>query len=331
MLSERTLKSLLEDPAIAEISPDAIKARDLSKEEFYGWTLKKIADDMGWRNLDRGFTRLLEIASRGQYYYKLYSDEECRKDPDKEGVNIVHFPSDDKKADDKPYIFLVPGGGFVNVWNLTEGWPIARIFNELGYHVFILTYRVGVEATAVCAMEDMSKAFECIKTNRENFHVDPDRYITCGFSAGGYLICLWNTEKGYSAYGIDKPKACIPVYPVTSYRLMNEQKEDWYDGDKDSFARSGVGCTMEEACNSCFEIPLHVEGFPATAIFVSDKDELVNPRHSKNLAASLEKAGIPCRLEVGPDGGHGFADGEGMCMEGWPERAIRWIEKTVIS
>lgn len=331
MFSERTLKSLLEDPAIAEIAPDAIKKWDLSNEEYYEWTLKKIADDMGWRNLERGFTRLFEIASRGQYYYKLYSDEECRKDPDKKGVNLVHFPSDDKEADNRPYIFLVPGGGFVNVWNLTEGWPIARIFNELGYHVFILTYRVGVEATAVCAMEDMSKAFECIRTNRENFHVDPDRYITCGFSAGGYLICLWNTEKGYSAYGIDKPKACIPVYPVTSYRLMNEQKEDWYDGDKDSFARSGVGCTMEEACNSCFEIPLHVEGFPATAIFVSDKDELVNPRHSKNLAASLEKAGIPCRLEVGPDGGHGFADGEGMCMEGWPERAIRWIEKTVIS
>jgi acetyl esterase/lipase len=84
---------------------------------------------------------------------------------------------------------------------------------------------------------------------------------------------------------------------------------------------------MEEACNSCFEIPLHVEGFPPTAIFVTDEDDLVDPENSKGLAKALTQAGIPCRLEVGPTGGHGFADGEGMCMEGWPERAIGWWEQ----
>lgn len=82
--------------------------------------------------------------------------------------------------------------------------------------------------------------------------------------------------------------------------------EEWDEGeDKDEFARSGLGVDMETACNSFFEIP----------------------EHSKLLAAALEKANIPCRLEIGPTGGHGFADGVGMCMEGWPERAIRWFEE----
>ena len=104
--------------------------------------------------------------------------------------------------------------------------------------------------------------------------------------------------------------------------------EEWDEGeDKDAFARSGVGCSMKEACNSCFEIPLHTEGFPPTAIFAAAKDELVDPEHSRVLAKAIEEAGIPCRLEIGPEGGHGFADGEGMCMEGWPERAIRWWEQ----
>ena len=44
------------------------------------------------------------------------------------------------------------------------------------------------------------------------------------------------------------------------------------------------------------------------------------------IKACLEKNGIPCRLESGPTGGHGFADGTGMSMEGWPERAIDWFE-----
>ncbi len=44
MLKDRTLKSILEDPAIADIAPDAISKWDLSKEEFYHWTLREMAD-----------------------------------------------------------------------------------------------------------------------------------------------------------------------------------------------------------------------------------------------------------------------------------------------
>ncbi|MCR5178037.1 MAG: alpha/beta hydrolase [Lachnospiraceae bacterium] len=323
-MKDRTLKSLLEDPMIAEISEDAISKWDLSKEDFYDWTLQEIADKKGWGNLERGFTRLFDIASRGKYYYKLYSEEECAGAPQKSNTNFVFFPSDESAADNRPFILLVPGGGFVNVWSLTEGWPVARIFNELGYHVFILTYQICVPGAAVKDMDDMARALEIIKTYRDTFHVDPDSYITCGFSAGGYNVCLWNTEKGYRAYGLSKPQACFPIYPVTSYRIMDE--EDWDGTEKDDIAMDSVGCTIKEACDSCFEIPEHVEGFPPTAIFVAAQDELVNPDHSRKLAEALEKVQIPCMLEVGPSGGHGFADGVGMCMEGWPKRAINWYE-----
>ena len=324
MLMNKTLKALLEDPAIAEIAPDAISKWDLSKEEFYQWTLQEIADRMGWHILERGFARLFE-AAQGEYYYPLYTAEECQAAPEKKGWNLVWFPSRDKAADGRPFILLVPGGGFVNVWNMTEGWPVAQQYNDLGYHVFILTYQVGVEAAARKAMDDVARAMEIIRQHRDTFHVDPDKYITCGFSAGGYIVCLWNTEVGYRAFSIAKPQACFPIYPVTSYKLMDA--EEWDEGeDKDAFARSGVGCTMQEACSSCFEIPEHVEGFPPTALFLAAQDELVDPAHSRLLARALSDADIPCRLEIGPTGGHGFADGTGMCMDGWTKRAIDWYE-----
>lgn len=172
-------------------------------------------------------------------------------------------------------------------------------------------------------MDDMARAMSIIRQRKEAFQVDPDSYLTCGFSAGGYIVCLWNTEVGYQAFGLAKPKTCIPVYPVTSYRLLNTGEWD----NKDAFARAGVGCTMAEACNSCFEIPLHVEGFPPAAIFATEEDQLVDPEHSRTLARALDAAGIACRIEIGPTGGHGFADGTGMCMEGWIDRAIRWFEQ----
>jgi len=324
---EKTLKELLENPAIREIAPDAISKWDLTKEEFYNWTLQEIKEKKGWNTIGKGLAGLLQVANQGNYYHKLYSKEECVNHPERENANFVWFPCDDETADSRPFIFLIPGGGFVNVWNLTEGWPVAKIFNELGYHVFILTYQVCVEATAVKAMSDIARAMDIIRDNKEVFKVKPDEYITCGFSAGGYITCLWNTEVGYSKFGISKPMACFPIYPVTSYRLMDA--EEWDEGDdKDEFARSGLGVDMNTACNSCFEIPEHVEGFPITALFLTAEDELVDPEHSKKLAEALNKANIPCRLEIGPTGGHGFADGAGMCMEGWPERAIRWFEKS---
>ncbi|MCR4762474.1 MAG: hypothetical protein K5696_03000, partial [Lachnospiraceae bacterium] len=104
MLRNRTLKSILEDPMIAEIAVDAISMWDLSKEDLYNWTLQEIADQKGWCNLERGFTRLFDIASRGKYYYKLYSEEECVDAPQKRNTNIVFFPSDDSSADHRPFI-----------------------------------------------------------------------------------------------------------------------------------------------------------------------------------------------------------------------------------
>ncbi len=43
-------------------------------------------------------------------------------------------------------------------------------------------------------------------------------------------------------------------------------------------------------------------------------------------AKTLEKLHIPCRLEIGPEGGHGFADGTGTCIAGRTGRAVSWYE-----
>ena len=334
MLSDRTLRSILEDPLLADAAPDAILNMDIAGQEYYDWTLSEIGDRMGWRFLERGFARLYEAAARGNYRFRLYSADECEGAPEKERASIVYFPSDDPEADNRPFILIVPGGGCETVWNMNEGWPVGQRFNALGHHVFILTYQVGIDGTAVRAMDDISRAMEIIAARKEAFRVDPGRYITCGFSSGGYIVCLWNTEKGFRAFGLPEPEACFAVYPFVSYRIVDaldwdeedggdgEDGEDW---DKDDLARLGVGCTMEEACNSCFEIPLHVEGFPPTAVFAAEGDEMVV--QAKRLAEALEQAGVPCMTEIGPDGWHGFADGTGMCMEGWTERAVKWAEK----
>ena len=319
----KTLGELLSDPRIKLIAPDAIRNRDLSEEPIWDLTLADINERFFSSNIARGMDRLYAAAETGEWYYPLYSEIECTAEPARKNTNVVWFPSDDRRADDRPYILLVPGGGFVNVWNLTEGWPVAAQFNELGYHTFILTYQVeGNYALLEKNMEDFARALQLIAGNADKFHVQPDHYITCGFSAGGYLVCLWNTGKGYPMYQLPRPQAVFPVYPVTS--LKNRIR---YDGGNYTEAMRLYGCELQTASETDYEIPEHAEGFPPAAIFLATGDELVSPVNSKLLADALNKLKIPCMLEIGREGGHGFADGTGMCMNGWTERAVRWYEE----
>ena len=332
MIDERkTLEELLTDPLIAKIAPDAIRYMDLSKEAMWGKSLAQLREEHFGGDLSAGFDRLFRAAGTGEWYYPLYTEEECERNPDRKGVNLVWLPSDEEGADGRPFILLVPGGGFVNVWNLTEGWPVAAQFNRLGYHVFILTYQVaGRDHLLEQEMNDFARALRLVRDRADRFRVDWRRYITCGFSAGGYLVCLWNVpEKGYAFHGLPGPQAVFPVYPLVSWKQCLRDGEDGEDEEEEEDADSDfalLGCDVRTAAESAFEIPDHAEGFPPCAVFMTETDELVNPEHSRLLQQALKRLGIPCRLEAGPSGGHGFADGTGMCMAGWTERAVRWYE-----
>ena len=324
-----TLGSLLSAPEISPIAKDAIRNRDLSLEPLWHKTLRQLREEHFFSgDIGQGIHRLYQAARTGDWYYSLYSEEECREEEARRGVSLVWFPSDDPKADERPFILLVPGGGFVNVWNLTEGWPIAAQFNSYGYHVFILTYQVTGESRLLEKnLEDFSRALRLIRKEERHFHVKPELYITCGFSAGGYLISLWNTEKGYPFFGLPRPRASFPVYPLISLKLLVAC--DTPDSDTEEDRRRDLrlyGCSVWEAMNMAYEIPEHAEGFPPCAFFLAAGDELVSPEHSRTLARKLEALHIPCRLEIGPEGGHGFADGSGMCMAGWTKRAVDWYE-----
>lgn len=321
-----TLGEYLSDPRLEPIADKAIWKLDLTKEPMWNKTLGELWLERFGGEVAQGLDRLFAAERTGEWYYPLYSEAECKEDESRRGVNLLWLPSPESEASERPYVFLVPGGGFVNVWNLTEGWPVAAQFNALGYHVFILTYQVAAKDRGLArAMEDFDRAFRFIRANEAKFRVSWDKYVTCGFSAGGYLICLWNVpEKGHAAFGLPGPQASFPVYPVTSWKqcIHDAGGEAFEPGSNEAL----FGCDIETAAESPFEIPDHAQDFPPCAIFLAAQDELVSPEHSKRLAAALEKHGIPCRLEIGPTGGHGFADGSGMCMAGWAERAIRWFE-----
>ena len=63
-------------------------------------------------------------------------------------------------------------------------------------------------------------------------------------------------------------------------------------------------------------------------LYVAPLKSLINDQFGR-ISELCDEAGIPVYCEEGQGGYHGFAGGEGMNMEGWPERMIAWLEGLV--
>ena len=323
---EMSVKEILADPEIQEFVPGMVVNWDISKNyPYYDLPLEEAYQkEGGWNyeSLLSGMNKLLAEKRKGNGLIQLYTDEEIQADPKKAEARMVWFPSDDPKASEKPYIIVVPGGGYVNVWNISEGYPIAAHFNQLGFHAFILTYRVVGPKLLPAPTEDFAQALKVIKNHQEYFGVQWDNYLATGFSAGAHLISTWGMDNhGYSTYGMPKPAALFPIYAPISWKLCLE------DEDHDGFAISAIGMTVKEAAASDWNIDEHVENFPPSYIVCTEDDELVNPEHSRRLKRALDAAGVPAELEIGARGHHGFGEGRDADTWGWIERAAAFYEK----
>ena len=83
----KTLGELLDDPRISLIASDAIKNRDLRKEDTWNKTLLQLKEDGIRGDIALGLDRLYAAAETGDWYYPLYSEIEIA-----EGVRDLKLP-----------------------------------------------------------------------------------------------------------------------------------------------------------------------------------------------------------------------------------------------
>ena len=68
-----------------------------------------------------------------------------------------------------------------------EGEPVAMAYVARGFHSFVLTYSVGWEAGGFRPLQEVSWAIGYLREHAEQWNIDPEKIVTCGFSAGGHL------------------------------------------------------------------------------------------------------------------------------------------------
>lgn len=244
------------------------------------------ADDMVY-----GLRALSSHAKAGeQVYYEVYTEEEQKADPTKKTVGLYCLHGD--SSEKKPYILLFAGGGFSSVCTFCESLPVGEAFCELGYTVFMGSYRLtgvfGQAQDPKILAEDIAREISFINEHAEEWNLDTENYMIGGFSAGSWTAATWcDPRYGYEAYSMEKPAVYCSMYGIV---------EDYIDYT---------------------EVPAFIRFCKNDQYF---DDSLV-----EKYSAALTEKGIPCDFRI-VNCLHGFGLGTGTEAEGWVHEAEAFWE-----
>lgn len=155
-------------------------------------------------------TMLGKRAGGETIFYDIYTDEEKRKDPDKEDTGLFFFRGNPGAK----FAVINAGGGFAYVGAMHESFPHALELSKKGYNAFALVYRSG---GAQRACEDLARAISFIFSHADELQVDTKCYSLWGGSAGARMAAYLGSY-GPGEYGGDSlPRPGTVVMQYTGH------------------------------------------------------------------------------------------------------------------
>ena len=246
------------------------------------------------------------------------------------GAELSYYPASGENR--RKYVVICPGGGYVACSEDMEGRAVANEFNRLGYHAFVLRYRVGKECSGFQdPLQDLAEALYYIEMHTSKYKIYSGLYALCGFSAGGNLVGMFGTDKyGYPNYeGLKKPSAIIMGYPwisPTSQNTWNPVEAIYRTAINHSGATAFLGknYSIEDMCVNLWVTP----DYPRTYIMQGDSDSVLPVEDNGDLMeTALKENGVEYVYERCPGVDHGCGIAMGTSAEGWLDRAAAFEDR----
>ncbi len=200
-------------------------------------------------------------------------------------------------------IIVCPGGGYNILAIDLEGREVAQWLSSLGYHAFVLQYRVPKNKSG--AFQDAQRAIRTVKNLSEDYGYKDWMVGIMGFSAGGHLSArtatAFSTESYPAKDEIDafdpRPDYTALIYPAYLDDSPNRQLSE--------------DLSMNDDLPPIFIFGTADDGF--------GNDALV-------MAQSLRDAKKPVELHLANSGGHGYGLRSGNpAAEMWPKLLEVWL------
>ena len=229
-----------------------------------------------------------------------------------------------------PAMIICPGGGYGMVSD-REGEPVAKEYFSAGYHVFVLTYSVGVRAKNFETLCQLAATIAHVRKYADEWRIAKDKIAVSGFSAGGHfagsLGTLYNEDKFLKVWNRDddiRPNAMVLCYPVIT------ADEYTHKGSITNVSGSQEG-TEEYAW---FGLNNHVDSTtPPTFLWHTASDTCVPVENSLSMAKALSAEKVPFELHIMPEGPHGMSictkevGSDDAYVGRWVEWSVAWLAK----
>ena len=191
-------------------------------------------------------------------------------------------------------LLVCPGGGYVDVWDKTEGYANSKYFTDQGIVYAVLKYRLPNGHYEV-PLDDVHEAMRVLNAHKDEFGFT--KLGIAGCSAGGHLAATAATH--FTERG-ERPDFQILFYPVISM-------DPAITHGGSSFYLLGQNPPQELIDRYSNEKQVSTDTPPAFIMANSD-DRVVPCENSIRYYEALRAHRVPAALHIYPVGGHGWAD-----------------------
>lgn len=241
-------------------------------------------------------------------------------------ATLTPYLLEDTKA--KGAVIVCPGGGYQHLAD-HEGTPVAKAYNQRGYHAFVLRYRVGIlQELETKPLYDVCTAIAMVREKSSSLAIAPNTIAICGFSAGGHAAgsagVHWNKPERFGGTLPQEeymPNASILCYPVLSQDYPHEG----------SFLNLTQNKEQHEFYSLDKQVGTHT---PPAFLWHTSEDASVPVGNSLRYGEQLAKFHIPFELHVFPYGPHGLglvttasgAKRDDPHVARWHELSADWLD-----
>jgi acetyl esterase/lipase len=216
-----------------------------------------------------------------------------------EGRLDVFRPDDSRTA--LPVVFWVHGGAFI----AGQKEPIRNYLRVLASHGFTVVnveYTHAPEAIYPGPIVQVNRAISHVVEHASEFHVDPDRIVLAGDSAGAHIAAQTAMAIAQPDYASDAelPAAAAPDQLVGTVLFSGPYDPTTVDYDNDTFgffmrtvmwSYSGTKDFLRDERFLYTSLPQHVDSaYPPTFVSTGPADPLL--AQNEEWAAALTEAGV---------------------------------------
>ncbi|HMD78021.1 MAG TPA: alpha/beta hydrolase [Terracidiphilus sp.] len=225
-------------------------------------------------------------------------------------------------------VVVLPGGAYAHLAANLEGRQVADWFTARGFRAFILSYRLSSNGYLLpVPLLDARRAVELVRARALDYHIDPNRIVMIGFSAGGHLAALAATQ-----FVPGNPDAEDPIERASSrpdYLVLGYPWIGAISSDTSHLSYCKLFNVMDrcEELRTAYSPDLFVtKETPPTFLYHTFADQTVPVEQSLRFYQALVKAGVPAEAHIFANGPHGTGLGKGDAALGqWLNLLENWL------